>query len=131
MTTTQKQGQIVLIGGKKNLLVGSIEIKRRQGLVVLLIRASKWVEERRRNFEKNDKGNTDSDWTIETKTEMPKKKMNLNLKRDLIIKKDGYKKLNEQMDVQHNYKLDQINRMFDLFEGSLSKRLSRILSTLY
>lgn len=37
----------------------------------------------------------------------------------------------EQMNVQHKDKVEQINRILDFFEESLSKKLFRILSTLY
>ena len=41
MTTTQKQGLIVLIGGIKKPLIGLMEIKLQQGLVCLLIQVVK------------------------------------------------------------------------------------------
>ena len=54
---------------------------------------------------KIDKGNADSDGTVENKAELLKKKKKPNLKSDLIEKLDAQNsKLMEQMDAQHKDK---------------------------
>ena len=72
---------------------------------------------------KIDKGNADSDGTVENKAELLKKKKKPNLKSDLIEKLDAQNsKLMEQMDAQHKDKLERMDRMLDLFERSLNKK---------
>ena len=71
--------------------------------------------------------------TVETNDEMPRNtNPNPTVKIDLNKKMDALNsKFMEHMDVQHKYKLEQIDIMLDLFERSLNKKLSRILSTMY
>lgn len=72
----------------------------------------------KRKLEKGDR-----EETLETKAELPKKKIRPNLKSDLMEKLDAQNsKLMDQMETQHRDKLQRMDRMLDLFERSLDKK---------
>lgn len=119
MTTTQKQRQIVWTGNIKMHLMGHMGIKLSVSFDTgRLKELPKTNECLKRKLEKGDR-----EETLETKAELPKKKIRPNLKTDLMEKLDAQNsKLMDQMETQHRDKLQRMDRMLDLFERSLDKK---------